>query len=624
MAELRVTELDFFKIKDNLKAFLASQDELSDYNFDGSALSVMLDVLAYNTHYNAVFAHLLANEMFIDTAIKRSSVVSIAKTLGYTPRSATSARARVTVTVVPTGSQTQMALTPSNKFTASINGRAFTFTPTKTYLTNKVGGVFTFTGVELMEGTFLQNSFRVRSDTRSGPFIIPVDTVDVSTMVVDVLSGINTKTYARQTTIVDVSNTDTVYWVEENPDGQYQVVFGDDVIGKRLDVDNVVLASYLACSGDLPNGASTFTFVGTLGGETNVSVTTENRAASGSLKESIDEIRFNAPKFNATRNRAVTEQDYKSLILSQFSRAKSVSVWGGDKNNPPIYGKVFITLDPKDGEVITETDKDFITNSILRPRSVMSIIHEFVDPAYVYVGFGIEVKYNPRVTNLASNDIELLLMSSINTYFTQTLRTLDRTFIYSQFIDYLQTSLPAGVILGIQARMKVQRRLDIAEGVSSSSSIQFLTRIAPESVKSAQFVSMVRGVPYTCYLQDFCDNRVVDPTGTGTLKLVQAGTELIIHENMGTVSYQEGVVELRDLVVSEFIGESQQLRINVTPQDLSKDISPAFLSTTTDTSEAVAPLPSRNSILELDDTEPDAVSNTLAGVTIKATPHILT
>jgi hypothetical protein len=643
MADLRITELDFNDIKNNLKNYLKSQEEFADYDFDGAGLNVLLDVLAYNTHYNAILAHLQANEMFIDTAIKRSSVVSIAKTLGYIPRSSTCARARVNLVVTPTVDtvSTELTLLKSVKFTSAVNGVTYTFNveDQDEQTAAKEDGVFTFTNIDLLEGSRITNTFAVTAENVSGPFVIPNNTIDTSTLVVDVQksssepSNITTFTRAINSlssraddqTIIDLDGDSTVYWLEENTDGNYQVIFGDNIIGKQLEYGNIVILSYIACNGSNANGAREFTLEGTIDGESSVAIEIVNPSASGSFKESIDEIRFNAPKFNATRNRAVTAQDYKALILSQFSRAKSVSVWGGEENVPPIYGKVFITLDPKDGEVITESDKDFISETILRPRSVVSIQHEFVDPDYLYVGFELDIKYNNRVTTLSPSEIETLIrgdnISGVEGYFSINLQSLDKTFIYSQFVDYIKDLLP-NVIVGVLAKMRLQRRLDITPNLSTSTTVRFLTKLIPETVRSTNFTTTLNDIDYDVYIQDFSNTSTIDFTGTGTLKLIDSVTKKILIENLGSVNYDTGVVTINNLVITTYFGEASELRINAIPQELGKNISPSVIPITETSIYAVSPSPSRNSIITLDDSESDPLSNLTEGLRIHVSPYI--
>jgi hypothetical protein len=621
MPQLRVTELDFLQIKSNLQAFMSAQSEFQDYDFTGSALSVLLDVLAYNTHYNAVLAHMVANEMFIDTAIKRSSVISLAKMLGYVPRSAVSARASVRIVITPTGTQNSMTITPSNSFTASINGEQFTFSPATSYTALKENGVFTFDNVVLVEGIRLSNTFVVRPDTLSGPFTIPVETIDVSSLVIDVSDNLLPVAYRRANTIVDVGPTDRVFWVEEATTGRYQIIFGDNIIGKQLTAGNVVQASYIVCAGSRPNGARTFSTNGAILGETNILVTTLNPSASGAFKEEIDEIRRNAPKFNATRNRVVTAQDYKTLILSEFPRVKSVVTWGGEENNPPIFGRVFITLDPKDGEIITDTDKDFISEAILRPRAVMSIQHQFVDPDYIFLGFAVKISYNSRNTTLSTEDIRSFVQEAIEEYFVTELQSLEKGFVYSQFIDYIQRQFEDGVLVSVLVDMTVQRRLNLLETRQTSGTINLLTPLRKNTIRSTNFLTIVNDVEYTAYVRDLPPADTTQQTGT--LQLVDETTGNVLVSDVGLVDYLTGLLTYNNISITGYLGEAQDWRIAAQPQTLSTDIFTTIVRTTAFTEYAVSPLPSRNTIIVLDDSTPDAPAGLAAGLKITVTPTVV-
>ena len=285
MAQMKVNELDFKDIKANLKAFLKSQTEFSDYNFEGSGMAVLIDLLAYNTHYNGMLAHMLANENFIDTAIKRESVVSIAKALGYSPRSYLSAEANVTVTITPDSSYTDTNLTMSRNtaFTTNINSTAYTFFPAEdiTVAAQVINGVtkFIFSDIKIKEGVRVQNSFTVSAAAPQGPFIIPNENVDVSTIRARVqtsLSDTSLTTWSKVDTILDVKNDSRVYWCEEGIDGLSQLRFGDGVLGQKLEVDNVVIIDYLAGAGSTSNGAKTFHTTSVVSGSTEVIEVTES------------------------------------------------------------------------------------------------------------------------------------------------------------------------------------------------------------------------------------------------------------------------------------------------------------------------------------------------------------
>ena len=622
MAALRITELDFAAIKNNLRTYLAAQEEFTDYDFTGSALNVLLDVLSYNTHYNAVLANLVANEMFIDTAIKRNSVVSIAKTLGYIPRSTTSSKAFVNLVVTRTDeSSSTLTLTPAVKFNASINSNAYTFNVNETQVATLTGeNTYVFNNVELIEGVRLSNSFVATTDLLSGPFVIPNQNIDTTTIEVSVTVDGTTTTYIRKENIVDVTSTSKVFWIEENNQGETQIVFGDDVVGAKLTANSVVIVSYIASNGSESNGARNFTLIGDIDGEDSVSITVLSPAGGGAEKESIDSIRFNAPKYNATRNRAVTSEDYRTLIKQNLPKAREVAVWGGEENDPPIYGKVFITIDPVQGATLTEADKDYITETILRPRSVMSIQHQFVDPDYVYIGLEGVVNYNPKLTSLRSTDISALVDAEIEDYFNDELGTLDKTFFLSRLterVKNINTSIVSSVF-----DMELQRRISIGTSSTSgfSGNLNYLAAIDPETIKSSRFVSTISGVTYTGYLQDFGDDTVQNDTGTGTIKFINEETMLPV-TNVGTVNYRTGIVSLANVNVSRYLGNVNQLYLSLRPQPLYQNITSGVVRTSDISTFAVEARPAKNTILTINNSTSNTTAGIAPGIVITSRPY---
>lgn len=626
MAELNITELDFADIKTNLRNYLAAQPDFTDYDFSGSALNVLLDVLAYNTHYNAILANLVANEMFIDSAIKRTSVISLAKTLGYVPRSTTSAKAYVNLSVardVTPG--TTLTIGPSVKFNATINNETFTFNVNElqTATVNNENN-FIFSDVELIEGIRLSNAFVITPDLLTGPLVLPNENIDSTTIEVSVqtsASNLTTTTFTKQTNIVDVTATSKVFWVEENNEGNIQIVFGDDNIGAKLVAGNIVTITYLVSKGSDSNGCRNFTLVGDIDGEDSVNITIINAAAGGAEKESIDSVRFNAPRYNATRNRAVTTEDYRTLIKQNFPKAREVTVWGGEENTPPIYGKVFVSIDPVTGAIITDADKDFITETILRPRSVMSIQHEFIDPDYLYLGMEAVVSYNPKLTNFKASDLATLVTSDIQDYFNDELGTLNRTFFLSRLTERVK-NLDTSVVSSL-FKLRLQKRLSILTNVSSGFSgiLNYLTAIEPETIKSSTFVSTISGITYTGYLQDFSDSHIVERgTGTGTIKFINAATSAPV-TTLGTIDYAAGLITLNNVNVTRYLGSVNQVYLSLRPQPLYQNITSGLIRTSDTSLFAVTAQPAKNSIITLDTSTSNSIANILPGLVVNARPY---
>ena len=634
MATKRLTELDFDGIKNNLKLFLQSQEEFSDYDFEASGLSVLIDLLAYNTHYNAVLAHMTANEAFLDSAVKRNSVASIAKTMGYTARSARSARATINLTIVPDSLYTSGSYTLSRDsiFRTTLNGKSLNFYPIKDYVatretSNGVTGFF-FTGVEIAEGLRVQNSEIVEAGSVSGPVLMAnpdVDTTTVRCRIQESLTDTNVVTYTFSDTILNVTSTSEIFYIEEALNGFYQASFGDGIIGKKLEIGNVVRLDYIATNAAAGNGATTFTPPANLtgSGET-VTLTVTSNSSGGAEQETVDSIRYNAPRFNATKNRAVTANDYEALIIQNNPNVKSVAVWGGEDNDPPIFGKVFISLQPEEGLVITQDDKDTILRDYIEPRQPVAIIAEFVDPEYTFIGITADISYDAKKTTLSEGQIKTVVNDEIDSYFDTVLNKLDSNFYYSKLAARIVNQSPSFVAVNLELRL--QKRVAPTYNTSLKYTFNFNNKINPYALSSNYFTAKIESASYEVYVTDVPDATVKAPkyNGSGKLVLKTIETDTIVNSNAGTINYDTGQVILNDLNIVSLSGSSNtNLLISVQPHESAKDIKTEILSRTTEiATSAVIPTPSKNIILALDQTSADTPNNVLAGVTVTATPKI--
>jgi hypothetical protein len=489
MSNLRITELDFDQIKTNLKTFLQAQDEFTDYDFEGSGLSVLLDVLAYNTHYNAFLANMLMNEMFLDSAVKRTSAVSIAKHLGYTPASVRGSTANIGVVVTsPTGLPNTLTMDRYTQFTSTIGGTAYTFSTNQALTAARSGSTYTFSDVDIVEGTLLSYSYAVSDITPDAKYEIPSLNVDTTTLQVTVQTSASDTTssvYTLATDITGVDDTSKVFFLEENSNGKYQIYFGDGVIGKQLSVGNLININYIVSTGSITNVSSTstqsFSAITSIGGSSSVVVSTNSNSTGGADAETITSIKFNAPKVNASRNRAVTSIDYESLILSNYSGAEAVSVWGGEENVPPYYGKVMISLKPFSGFTISDTVKNNIKNDILKSKQVLAITPVFVDPEYFYVNITADVKYYSALTTLTSGAIKTLVEGTIATYFSTELQKFNKTYNNSKLISLILAANTAinSVIITIKLQKRVVPILSTDNSFTGETSIKFVNPINP-------------------------------------------------------------------------------------------------------------------------------------------------
>jgi hypothetical protein len=622
MSQLNVTELDFATIKENLKTFMQSQEEFQDYNFDGAGLTILLDILAYNTHYNATLAHLQANEMFIDSAVKRNSVTSIAKTLGYTPTSRRSARANITLQIRPASSftNTSLTITRDTPFTAKTAKNTYTFFPREDYVSGLVVLETGQTGfsfpMELIEGKRVTNTFIVDQSNKSGPFVLPNGNIDTTTIRVRVQQSnavTSITTWNFYDDIVEVDGTTRAFFIEEGPSGLYEIRFGDNIVGQELQVGNIVSIDYIVSSGtaanSIPNFTPSRTF--TASGESKVVYLT-SAATGGSEKESVDSIRYNAPKFNSTKNRVVTSDDYETLIRARFGNINSIVVWGGEENNPPIYGKVFISIQPLPGSIISQADKDIIARDIIRPRSVVSIQPEFVDPIETYIGLNISVNYNKTITSLTTSRIESEVRAVVQSFFTNNVNKLQKNFYYSRLLSAVAGTTQSIFSASIQVLM--HKRIEVFTGVPEDYVIRFNTPLEIETLRTTTFTTTIGTQEYDVYITDQHDITVGD---IGTLVMKRASDDVIVLSNVGTVDYTTGVVNITDLLIDS--GSGTELRIYVEPFGDAPNILTTDLTSTSNVSTAaVFPYAARNTVLTLDTSAANSVTNIPAGLTVTA------
>ena len=635
MAVKNVTELDFTSIRTNLKEFLQNQDEFADYNFEASGISTLIDLLAYNTHYNAVLAHMVSNEAFLDSAVRRNSVVSIAKTMGYTPRSARSAKATLDLTITPpsTYTSTSLTLTKNKVFQASVNGVARNFIPDKDYTVAKtiVDGVaaFRFTDVVLAEGSRTTTSEIISSQNRSGPVVLENDGVDTTSITVTVQTSTTNSASENFTLAEDtlnVTSTSKVYYLEERTDGYYQINFGDGVLGKQLDVGNIVIVEYIACNGAEGNGARKFFMPTNVSGAgENVVGTTTAVSASGFNKETADSIRFNAPRFNAAKNRVITKGDYEAVIKQSNPNIKSVAAWGGEDNIPPIYGKVFISLQPNAGYTITQADKDTISNTTLEPKMPVGLVPEFVDPEFVHIGLNAVVTYDTKLTTLTTGSLGASVTSKIEDYFSTNLNELKKNFYHSR----LQNDIAklSDSIIGVNLEMRLIKKLTPTLGSSARYEPKFNNKIMPNAIRSNFFIANLNGSRSEVYLADKPNSDVTAPvySGQGVLQLKTKSKGVVVADNIGTVDYDTGVLDIVSLNITEISGvANDELRVVSTPHESSRNISTDILvRTTEEQSYAVFAQPSRNIILNLDDAAEDSVNNIRKGLNVQMVERIV-
>ena len=585
---LNVTELDFDNIKDNLKTFLSQQDQLTDYDFEGSTMSVLLDVLAYNTHYNAVYANVLANEMFLDSADLRNSIVSHAKHVGYTPRSATSPVAFLNV-VVNNATGSTLVAARGTTFTTSVDGTSYNYVVKDATTITPVDGVYTFSNLPVYEGTLVNNKFTVDTANADQRFLIKNNLADTTTLKVTVqnsTSDSTTNTYTLASDLADVTSSSKVYYLEGAEDQQYEVKFGDGVLGAALSTGNIVTLSYIVTSAEASNGASSFNLSGSLGGFSDVTVTTATNSANGAQPETPDSIRFNAPRQYASQNRTVTPKDYQSKVKQIYTNAQSVQVWGGEDNDTPVYGRVYISIKPVTGATLTEAKKtDIITQ--LKDFNVASITPVIQDPETTSLQLNVNVKYDAKSTVRTADSIKALVSSAITSYNSNNLGQFDSLFRHSKFIETIN-KVDTSILSNITT-VKMHKSFTATTTSATTYSIKFNNAFYnPHSGHNASGGGILVSSGFKIN-GDTTNEYFLDEDGAGNVRLyyLVGQTRTYTNNNIGTIDYTNGTITLNSLFVTEVSNvdgaTSTTIRLTVIPN-------------------SVDVIPVRNQVLEIDET----------------------
>jgi hypothetical protein len=486
--KLNITSIEFEAIKTSLRDYLRDQTLFRDYDFEGSALTKLIELLAYNTYYTAWYTNMVANEMTLETAAVRDSLLSHAKALNYIPTSRRGPIALIDVTVTPFLGNTQSSLT-IDKFhpfeSESIDGVNYTFVARESYSINKENGVFPFTDVEIIQGVPQTATFTY--DNINNPraeFELPDNTIDTSTLSILVqTSAVNTTTeiftVSPDVTGLDVNSA--VCFLSSTTDNKYKLVFGDGRISKALSNGNIVIASYLTTDGEAANKANSFA-TGSINGFSNVSITSISAAAGGAERETDDSIKFNAPLYYSSQNRAVTPSDFAVLLLRNYPNMRSVAVWGGEDNDPPVYDTVFISYILRDGILINEIEKARILREIIKPLNIVTVGAVFVDPDYLYLKFISNVNVNARGTSLNSAQVKDLLRTAILDYVESNLNQFNATYASSKVEGAIDAALPA--IIGSDTVTKLEKRITPSLGEPHVYEIFFRTALKRSTVTS--------------------------------------------------------------------------------------------------------------------------------------------
>ena len=578
MPYTQLNNLDFIDIKTALKDYMRAQTDFTDYDFEGSALSQVLDVLAYNTYYTAFNTNMVVNELFLDSASLRDNVVSLAKQLGYSPKSKTAAQALINLSLTfNNNAPVSVTIKAGSGFVTNYDGSLYRFIVTEDYRETVSNGTVSFANLPIYEGSLIQTRTSVDSNAKGQRFIIDNPSTDINTLKVRIYESANTtqsELYIKANNILDVNSDDKVYFVNEIEDEKYEIFFGDGVLGKKLEDNEVVELSSVVTNGNITNGASTFRFNGTIVDQTNsliqvpynvTELTVVQNASGGADIESIDDIKYNAPKFYGSQNRAVTSNDFASIVRNIYPSVSDIIVFGGEDQVPPAYGKVFLSIKPTDAPSISSYTKNELTDE-LKKYTVASIKPEFIDPSILYVELNSKIYYNSTKSKLLPAEMAAKAATGIQQYLLSSgTEKFKGKFRYSKFISVIDS---------------VDRSIN-----SNDTSITI----------RKDFIAQINSSSYyeVCYQNPFlvdCDNPVVSSTGMtvfeypnytsyledrkGKIVLYRldslSGEKVLLNDSIGTVDYTKGEIQLYDFTIlkSSFSDNRVELRVKPANKDI--------------------------------------------------------
>ena len=602
--KIAITDLEFDTIKSNLKSYLSAQTTFQDYDFEGSGMDVLMDILAYNTHYMGYYANMIGNEMFMDSSSLRESVVSHAKHLNVIPTSVTSPTAYLNMTFTPTGSPVSLTIAKNTKFTTSISAISYTFTTTSATTILPAAGVYSVTNLAIKEGKILNKSYTVDLANTLQRFIIPNANVDTSTISVTVQNSSSDSTVVawadgNSLDVTTITSSQKVYFLQEVEEGKYELIFGDGAVGKQLSDGNIIFIEYLVTGGVAANQASSFTAVGSVAGLTsaNYTLTVATAASGGAVSESINSLKNNAPKLYQAQKRATTKDDYKAILLAERNDIDSITIYGGEDASPPVYGKVYIAIKPAGNTSYSNTAKDDIKTSILKKTNVVTVIPEIVDPIFYYLLITTTINYDPVTLLTSENTLKSEIDTSITNYFTTDLQKFDQKFRYSVLTKKIDNTDSA--IRNSKTSLKYQMWITpVTLATVSTYTMEFNNPVTKGSISSTSFTAsdgntysliddsagVIKNTKITSGVVDSPAVYFTLPDGSTT---------------QGTIDYTTGKVVLSNFNPYTITDGTTSIRMNVTPEINNQDITPL-----------------REQILTLDSTDSTAIVINMVAETI--------
>lgn len=570
-SQLNITDLDFENISDNLKNYLKGQDQFKDYNFEGSSMSVLIDLLAYSSHIGAINTNIAASELFLDSAQIRKNVVSRAKDLGFVPSSEACSTAIINLEMKQvrnadgtSPTTTEMQLPRGTTFVTVYDGSSYNFVVTTTKRPTQNGTSYNYNDVSIVQGTYATDSFIFDNQLANPKFVLSNERVDKGKMIVSVTSGGATETYTLSTGISNITTTSTVYYAQENEEGYIEIYFGDGTLGKSLLDGDVIDVTYIIVDQDHANGASQFALNGVVNGFTNHAVTNVSPASGGAEKESIESIKFKATKFYTSQNRLVTLNDYKAKVQEYYPNADAVAVWGGEDNDPPEYGKVFVALKPQNSDYLSDTEKSLVTKK-LNDLNMLTVRPKIIDAEIVKILISCVFKYNENATDLSIGELEAIVNTAIQKFDTDNLQNFDSIFRHSNLLKSVDDSNTA--VLSNTCNIRLRKNNAIKVGETKGYNVVFGNQLYnPHTGHNMDSGGITTTTGF--YVQgDSVNINYFDDDGKGNLRryYLSGSTRLYQDSAAGIVDYSTGKITINAINITLTVNTNSSIDFTVIP-----------------------------------------------------------
>jgi len=570
-SSLNVTEVDFENISDNLKEFLKGQSNLKDYDFEGSTLSILIDLLAYNSHISAFNTNLAASELFLDTAQLRKNVISRAKELGYVPTSYTGATAEFDMNLLNVRnangsypSLSEMTLVRGSRFSTVFDGSSYNFVVTSSVTPTQNGSTYTYSNIPLKQGTYVTDTYVYDGQLSNPKFVLSNERVDVASLSVSVNSDSVTTGWSKAGDLSSITTTSKVFFTQENDEGFTEVYFGDNTIGaKPLDGD-VLTITYIVVDTIHANGAKVFSLIDSINGFSNALASNVTTAFGGSEHESIESIKFKASKFYSSQNRLVTLNDYKAKVTEFYPNADAIAIWGGEDNDPPEYGKIFLSIKPINSDYLSENEKDTI-KARLRDLNMLTVRPVIVDAEVIDIVINSTFKYNPRTATVSKGELESLVNTKIRAYDTSNLNGFDAIFRHSNLtkdIDATDDSILSNVTT-IKLRKTLSPTLNTSKGYTLNFGNAFYHPHDGHASTTGGILSTtgfkISGDSVTTYY--------FDDDGSGNLRrfYLSGSTRVVADATAGSIDYTSGKITVNGVIVTETSNSDKTIHFTIVP-----------------------------------------------------------